>query len=1136
MVLCSFRSLLRAVLVFIFTCTVFCSNCAAGESEKKDFNGVVNKGINALDNQHSPDFAGRLALIHEGDVWVIEGGHKPLRLTGDGCNRSPAWSPDGKWLLYFKVDPVNRWADRAELWISRADGSKTYLIESDKRVEAARWSPMENKIDYLSVEPENKNRELKLVKITGNDPGDVITLTNSTEKVMDFCWLPDGTRLVYATAAEFVRDEKKHPIRVKDLPAIKAIPAEGGMAETIVSFNQKNNQKELAAGHGVFESSPVHYTGGFKFSPGGSHFSCFSYSHFASINADGVILNLISMQEKKPVALTCMLSYPGWVEWSPAGDYLAFIKGGGREALSNKSLAVVPVSCPETAVTLTPEGFVDRDPAWSPGGKLIAVSRSKSSPWKNKREERPGAMIWLVRPDGSGARCISSESLVHGSSDYFPWWTREGERLMWVRVQGERASIWQARPDGSGQGPVFNGLDIPLEYYGAYKWDEVMAWHPGVFEHPQNILREKVIRILRETNAFKNLQELYDGLSSAGERAGAIDVIGNAARGGWLKSTAREAAVNFLWEIARTEVVPFNRQKCLAVLYDLGEKKALEQLVQCVDRNGLAILKEKDGTVIINGIGWYLLKEINKSYPQSYLARGIKTYEEVRGKPYFELERREKQNGEWQVYSYGDEQYDPEREIPGWERFLAEFPSHSASDDAAYRLARCYEIEGRFVEALNMLYKTLFMPDGDMRYHAAGRLVYIMDARMTYEQLKNLPREKLEPSLDPMIEYTLVVKEIRRDNFKQAAAMLEEFIETHKNNDKALNSQNLSPFGYIFNLKKYNFWGGVENQLTQVKELAGLNQQWNETKNPSCLYELAAAIYHNQMLYYNHLWAGKRQFYNCAGYINFTARGRAPAEMATLAREMINYNHSLPYFQRVFQEPSSPPELKAKALYSTGLCYIGLEQWGQDAWFGFTPSEVRQKIVDVYKRFIKEFPDSSMADDALLALGAYTGEANYLQKIIEEYPEGNMIEKAKILREEMVSPYYGPGKHGSSVPYKILSAGEAVDLNSNFLIYENIPEEIKKWAAANARKPFAGSKSVGEWSYILVAAGEKPTAGYSVEIANICDDRQGKLRVKYRIAGPQTGRLAAQVVTHPYVLVRIPASRAEVEFIKESEK
>jgi len=228
-------------------------------------------------------------------------------------------------------------------------------------------------------------------------------------------------------------------------------------------------------------------------------------------------------------------------------------------------------------------------------------------------------------------------------------------------------------------------------------------------------------------------------------------------------------------------------------------------------------------------------------------------------------------------------------------------------------------------------------------------------------------------------------------------------------------------------------------------------------------------------------------------------------------------------FQQIYQTPSSPPELKAKALYSTGLSYIGLDEWGQDASFGFNLPEITEKIISAYREFIQEYPDSTMADDALLALGAYTGDAAYLQRIMEEYPQSDMLGKAKDLIKEMESPYYRPvGLYGWPVPFQIASPGG-----------ESVPQEIKEWVAANTMQPFAGSKTLGEWSYLLVAAGEKPTAGYSVGVISI-SDKSGVLKVYYRVDGPPPGQVTAQALTYPYVLIRILANAATVEFVEGS--
>src|SRR5262245_48041534 len=58
---------------------------------------------------------GRIAFIQDGDIWVkdeLDG--EPLRLTNDGQNSEPRWSPSGKWVAFRKTG--------AEVWVVSEDG------------------------------------------------------------------------------------------------------------------------------------------------------------------------------------------------------------------------------------------------------------------------------------------------------------------------------------------------------------------------------------------------------------------------------------------------------------------------------------------------------------------------------------------------------------------------------------------------------------------------------------------------------------------------------------------------------------------------------------------------------------------------------------------------------------------------------------------------------------------------------------------------------------------------------------------------------------------------------------------------------------------------------------------------------
>lgn len=72
--------------------------------------------------------------------------------------------------------------------------------------------------------------------------------------------------------------------------------------------------------------------------------------------------------------------------------------------------------------------------------------------------------------------------------------------------------------------------------------------------------------------------------------------------------------------------------------------------------------------------------------------------------------------------------------------------------------------------------------------------------------------------------------------------------------------------------------------------------------------------------------------------------------------------------------------------------------------------------------------------------------------------------------------------------------------------------------------------------YILVYAGAQPTAGYSVEVRRVTSASSGgkvSYTVQWSLKKP-TG-MAAQVITHPWILVYLPGSFQEVPAVKFSE-
>lgn len=68
---------------------------------------------------------------------------------------------------------------------------------------------------------------------------------------------------------------------------------------------------------------------------------------------------------------------------------------------------------------------------------------------------------------------------------------------------------------------------------------------------------------------------------------------------------------------------------------------------------------------------------------------------------------------------------------------------------------------------------------------------------------------------------------------------------------------------------------------------------------------------------------------------------------------------------------------------------------------------------------------------------------------------------------------------------------------------------------------------------LLLLAGEKPTAGYSVRISHT-EEKGGNLVVHYRVEPPPPGTLTAQVVTRPWSMTVIPKPSLPVVFQREN--
>ncbi len=105
---------------------------------------VMSGWVGAVDPAISPD-GGRLAVGRDGDIFVVRlDGGPTTRLTfGEGRNRSPSWSPDGR-TVFFLSDRAASVTGHSDVFSTRADGSgeAELVFDAEGGVgDGAHWSP-----------------------------------------------------------------------------------------------------------------------------------------------------------------------------------------------------------------------------------------------------------------------------------------------------------------------------------------------------------------------------------------------------------------------------------------------------------------------------------------------------------------------------------------------------------------------------------------------------------------------------------------------------------------------------------------------------------------------------------------------------------------------------------------------------------------------------------------------------------------------------------------------------------------------------------------------------------------------------------------------------------------------------------
>ena len=399
---------------------------------------------------------GKLAYIQGGDIWVkaLPDG-EPQRLTTDGRNSQPRWSPSGEWLAFRKGE--------YQVWLISADGKDTHPLHEGIAVDAFAWAPADDRLAYVA------GGELRAVNADGSDPATLVSQTlpeRGPGRTGRIAWSPDGNWIAWER-------QEQQPDQPPTYQGLWKVSANGDQLAELYASGVPEKGEAILAGWSLDGQHILFWQGDIL---------------SASMLADGVPLYSLPAGGGESAKLVdTVLVHDDFLSLAPQGDRLAVTAGGYRATWTNKRVAVVEAGDGELT-WLTDESVAAFSPTWSPDGQRIAyVAMPDKGDLVGGDPAKQGMMarsIWVVHADGTEPQQLPDDPAYR---DERPLWSADGGHILFARMDAEgRASLWLIPAEGGEPSQVVNEL-TPLPgpasgwfgYYGYVDWDQVFSWWQG---------------------------------------------------------------------------------------------------------------------------------------------------------------------------------------------------------------------------------------------------------------------------------------------------------------------------------------------------------------------------------------------------------------------------------------------------------------------------------------------------------------------------------------------------------------------------------------------------------------------------------------------------------------------------------
>jgi Tol biopolymer transport system component/DNA-binding CsgD family transcriptional regulator len=436
--------------------------------------GLAILAFGVLSMSHREADLGRIAYIHDGDVWVRDlPDGEPRQLTTGGYKSSPQWSGDGEWLS-FRGSEVS---SGGGIGLMRRDGSDVHATIGATPGGAA-WSPVSDLIAYT-----DDHSSLVVQKADGSTFR-VLAASDDDERIYmsQPTWSPDGSMIAY------VRDDGSvypRTLCCDDDISLWVVRPDGTGKREIYNLGDLTRwgRVSLVPIGWSEDGSTVHFT----ITSGDLRRQGAAVLWSVSVFDGSVIRSDIPVVAGNPVNG----GQPDDYQSAGPSGRLALVAGSSDEGWTDKRIVLVSTHGDVSA--LTGKDVVAISPAWSPDGRTLAYV---AQPDMGTVEDDPDVgleqrRIWLWGPD-TGPRRLTDGP---GQPEELPQWTRDGKKIIYLSPSAERSSRTPSTAfmfdlDEGVSTPLasidyyidsLNGGDIPpfsnpIEFFGHNNWDAVFDW------------------------------------------------------------------------------------------------------------------------------------------------------------------------------------------------------------------------------------------------------------------------------------------------------------------------------------------------------------------------------------------------------------------------------------------------------------------------------------------------------------------------------------------------------------------------------------------------------------------------------------------------------------------------------------